>query len=63
MAKPPNRITKKPTKPRSGERIQSADMMSSVSRLIRIASEMRFFPCNVSEPGNAVKDVILEIEL
>ena len=40
----PKRIPKNATTPRSGERIQRADMMSSVSRLIRTASVMVFLP-------------------
>jgi hypothetical protein len=40
----PKRMPKKATTPKSGERIQRADMMSSVSRLIRMASVIVFFP-------------------
>jgi hypothetical protein len=40
----PKRMPKNATTPKSGERIQRADMMSSVSRLIRMASVIVFFP-------------------
>jgi hypothetical protein len=40
----PKKIPMNATTPSSGERIQRADMISSVSRRIRIASVMEFFP-------------------
>ena len=40
----PKRMPKNATTPSSGERIQRADMISSVSRLIRTASVIVFFP-------------------
>src|SRR6267143_2274765 len=40
----PKKIPRKATPPRRGERIQRADMMSSVSRLILTASVIVFFP-------------------
>src|SRR2546426_5233380 len=42
--RPPKRMPKNATTPRSGERIHRADMMSSVSRLMRTASVIAFFP-------------------
>src|SRR2546425_12486981 len=40
----PKRIPKNATPPSRGERIHKADIMSSVSRLIRTASMIVFFP-------------------
>ena len=42
--RPPKRMPKKATAPSRGERIHKADIMSSVSRLIRTASVIMFFP-------------------
>jgi len=55
--RPPKRIPKKATAPSRGERIHKADIMSSVSRLIRTASVMVFLPS--WDATGVVKGVVL----